>query len=325
MNARAQPVDHAGQVVVGARAQRSSAERHAVGPRVDGIQHLGVIGLRRHDPGQAQQRERRIVRMATEPHAQLFRQRRDLAEEIDEIAAQALGVDAVVLGQVFTNAIDRKAFGGARQAAGNVVHQSAAVAIGHGMQAPLGRVTDLAGEAFPRAGSRQQEQVEGGEIDQVEAHGGAAVRQPPGEVGAGPVEHRHEVVADHADVMGGEVAEALAVVVDVRAPIAALFLDVLRYRQAFDHIPLEPGRPVAARRRNLAHPFGDGALAPDLAGGHVMQGRDDPLGVGLQNLIDGNRVGGPEPSPCQFHIVPVPGLELSVASFLAPAPWLLNI
>ena len=45
----------------------------------------------------------------------------------------------------------------------------------------------------------QDEQVVGGEIDRVEAQRIAGRRQPVRQVGAGPVDHRHEIVADRRD------------------------------------------------------------------------------------------------------------------------------
>ena len=45
--------------------------------------------------------------------------------------------------------------------------------------------------------------------------------------GAGPVEHRHEVVADGGDAAGGEIAERLAVIVEQRLEVAFAELDRL--------------------------------------------------------------------------------------------------
>ena len=69
MNSLAQPVHHAGQVVVRPDAERSGAQRDSVCRTVDRLHDCGIVGFRRHDARQAEKRKGRIVRMAAEPHA----------------------------------------------------------------------------------------------------------------------------------------------------------------------------------------------------------------------------------------------------------------
>ena len=76
----------------------------------------------------------------------------------------------------------------------------------HGGVALGGEGLDFGRVVLGRALAGEDVDVEGGEVGVVEAHAGAAVGDPPGEVGAGPVEDRHEVVADDLDAGGGEVS-----------------------------------------------------------------------------------------------------------------------
>ena len=86
MHPVAEPPHHPRQVVVRPRAERARAERDAVRRVVDRRHRASrVVGLGRHDPRQAEQGERRIVRMAAEPHADLRGGRHDLLEKGEEM------------------------------------------------------------------------------------------------------------------------------------------------------------------------------------------------------------------------------------------------
>jgi hypothetical protein len=70
-----------------------------------------------------------------------------------------------------------------------------------------------------------------------------SARAPPGkldgEIGAGPVEHSHEIVADGADAGLAEIAQRLAEIAVEPVEIAATELDVVMHRHAFDDAPAQ--------------------------------------------------------------------------------------
>ena len=153
-----------------------------------------------------------------------------------------------------------------------------------------------------RPGPLEDVDVEGGEVGEVEAHAGAAVRDAPGEVGARPVEHRHEVVAQHRDPGVREVAQALAVGGEMLPPGALLLLDVLGDRQALDHLPGDAGGRAVLARRDLALAPRDLAGGPDGAGRDVVEGRDDAFDPGLEHVVDRDEILRPEPPPRLSHV-----------------------
>ena len=152
-----------------------------------------------------------------------------------------------------------------------------------------------------RSGATQDKYVEGREVREIVAHAGGAVGQPPMQLRPGPVEHRHEVVADDLDARGREVFKAGLVALDVCAPVAPLLLDVLRHRQALDNVPSQAGRMAVLHVADRLLPFGDFAGRPDFARGNMVQGAHDTLDAGLHHIVNGYMVGRPEPSPRLSH------------------------
>src|SRR5215831_14289549 len=116
-----------------------------------------------------------------------------------------------------------------------------------------------------------------------------------------PVEHGHEVVTYDLDARGREVLKTLLVVVDVRAPVTPLLLDVLRHRQALHHVPAQAGRMAVLHAADRLLPFRDLAWSPDFTGRNVMQGAHDPLDACLHDVVNGYVVRRPEPSPSLSH------------------------
>ena len=148
------------------------------------------------------------------------------------------------------------------------------------------------------AGALQHEAVEGGELVRVEAQRPAAARLHRVQLGAGPVEDRHEVVADDGHAAGGEVAQRLTVIVEERLQIALAELDRLGHRQALHHTPAQPKRGVALDQR-LA-PL-DLVRRPDHAIRDLVQRRDDAGGPGLPRIGELDHIVGAEPAPGLFH------------------------
>ena len=111
---------HAGQVVVRPGAERARAERDAVGGAVDRLHHRSIVGLGRHDPRQAEEREGRVVRMTAEPNADLLGNRHDRLEKGGEVGSQRRRRDGAVLGQMLAQVVERHGLGRARQAEGDI-------------------------------------------------------------------------------------------------------------------------------------------------------------------------------------------------------------
>ena len=180
MHAVAEPLHHAGQIVVGPRAERAGAERDAVGRAVHRIEERAVVGLGRHDARQAEERERRVVRMAAEPHAEVLGDRHDLLQEGDEVTAQRSGVDRGIFGEMGAHVLQREVLRRPRQPEDDVGGQGDTAAFVHRAEALLGCLADLLGKARRGALALEDADVEGGEIDEVEAHAGAAMGKAVG-------------------------------------------------------------------------------------------------------------------------------------------------
>ncbi len=240
--------------------------------------------------------------MAAKTQTQFFGHGHDLGQEIDQMGAQAVFADPGVFGDVLADIVQREAFGGTGQSKDHVPGQRVALRIAHRREPRGGSVAQGVVKIFCGAGAGENMQVEGGEIGQIEPHAGGAVGPPPRQIGTGPVEHRHEVVADYPDPCRGQVSQAGRVGVDMRAPVAPLLLYVLGNRQAFHHVPGQPGWGAIAHCGDLALALSDFLGGPDRAGRHVMQGRNDAFDPRLQNIVDGHQILGPEPPPSLLHV-----------------------
>ena len=145
--------------------------------------------------------------MDAHPDAGFLRRGNHLTEETGQILAQALPGHSTIALQHPAQAGDVVAIEGARQARHDVAEQlppvgfRGAVEPGSRARHELGRVLVL------RAGAFEHEAVEGRELVRVEPQSAAPARQRRLEVGAGPVEDRHEIVADGGHATGAEVTE----------------------------------------------------------------------------------------------------------------------
>jgi hypothetical protein len=141
----------------------------------------------------------------------------------------------------------------------------------------------------------QDEKVEGRELIGVEAQRERAVRHLVEEVGAGPVDHRHEIVADGVDAVRGQRADRLAVGVEMLLPVAGAGLDLLGDRDALDH------RPAHAAGFHFRIALGDVVNVPGGPVRDVMQSRHDAGRARLPYMLQGNLVLRAEPAPGLFH------------------------
>src|SRR5690554_594252 len=134
-----------------------------------------------------------------------------------------------------------------------------------------------------------------GEVGHLKAEGAALVGQYVVQIGAGPVHYGHKVVADVVNAGLRQVAYGLSIVVQVASVVAAAGLDIVVQGHALDHRPFKSG----ALDQGLA--LVDGLQGPDLAGGNLVQSRNNTARPRLGNLLQGYGVPGPKPTPCLFH------------------------
>ncbi len=124
------------------------------------------------------------------------------------------------------------------------------------------------GPAGEIAGSARQ--VQGRERPVVVRECRRAIGEKVREVGAHPVEHRHEVVAQHRNAERAHGAHALAIGGDESVAAGAAELDVFVYRNALDHGERE------AHRIDLRFEALQSLATPDGAHRHVVQRAHDP-------------------------------------------------
>src|SRR5215213_2466364 len=151
-----------------------------------------------------------------------------------------------------------------------------------------------------RAFAPEHMQIESREAVTVEAQRGRAGWHRIIEIGAGPVDHRHHVVADRANALRRDRAHALDPDLGLARGARAATLDVIRYRNALDHGPFQ--RHAAGWRvldQRLA--LGDRGARPDVARRVLMQRADDLRRAGLPDVIERHRVVRPIPAPSLPH------------------------
>ena len=117
------------------------------------------------------------------------------------------------------------------------------------------------------------------------------------QVSAGPVEHRHEVVADDLDAKPGQIFNGLLVVLNVLVPGGQADLDVIVDVDGLHHVHVE------TIGFELLLDCGDFANLPHLAGHLVVERPHDALHPG--DLLDVAEldlvVALAVPAPCHFH------------------------
>ena len=117
------------------------------------------------------------------------------------------------------------------------------------------------------------------------------------QIGTGPVEHRHEVVADDLDTELGQIADALLVVLDVLVAGGQADLDVIVDVDRLDHVHVEAvSVDLIGYLLNLVD-------LPDLAGHLVVQRPDDAGHAGdLLDVAQADRIVALAiPAPTHFH------------------------
>ena len=137
--------------------------------------------------------------MATQAQAKLFRDWYHFTQKVDQVLSQSGCVDPIIGGEPFTHLIQRPAVISPGQTHYDRPDQAGLFCLGHLRQSCFCAALQSFLVIVARVRPFQQEQIESGEIDQVEQHGRTAMRLGRMGLRAGPVEDWHEIVADRLD------------------------------------------------------------------------------------------------------------------------------
>ena len=136
-----------------------------------------------------------------------------------------------------------------RQTGDDVAGQTRFVFIAHVGEAFICLSNLFGGVVRFRARTLEDMQLKGGKLNLVKTQRFGAVRQNVFQVGTGPVENRHEVVAHGTNTALSQVTQALLVVGDPLQIVAGTGFNVFVDRHAFDD------RPDQARLLNNGFAF----------------------------------------------------------------------
>ena len=269
----AEVANHRRDIVLHVAAQRARAQAERVAGAVVQLHHAVKARLIVRDARQAEDRPARIVRMAGHLHADLFAGRDDAVEEILEVFKQLLLVHALVELQ---HVLQLGQTGGlpARQGEAVGVFGRAADDLHRGHRAQLGLIV----------------------IQAV----GAVLRDDARQIGAQPVQHRHEVVDDDLHAVLRQIADGLAVILDVLVARGQAELDILMHVDALDDLALEP------RGMHLVDIRLDLVFLPNLARGLVVKHAHQAGAAGdLLDLLERDFVALTAiPAKRHFHVLP---------------------
>src|SRR5690606_10627539 len=143
--------------------------------------------------------------------------------------------------------------------------------------------------------SLEQEELEGRKLRRIETEGLGTIRHFIGQVGTGPIQYRHEVIAYRIDATTAQVRNALSVVGYIFLVIPGPFLDVLMDRNALHNGPSE------SHLLNLCFPLLDFLHLPDRSVWNMVQCGDDSGCPRLFYVHKAYRVLGTVPPPCLFQ------------------------
>ena len=153
------------------------------------------------------------------------------------------------------------------------------------------------GVCFPGIFPFQNKQVESCEGHLVEGKRGGAVVKGGIELRAGPVEGRHEVIAEYIEAAAADINQRLLVFFDILLKLAGLRFDRFVNDQTFDD------RPAEAGRFDFVFPFQDLVDLPHFTHGNMMKGGDDAGSARLPDVGKGDRIIGAIPAPGLFEMI----------------------
>ena len=182
-------------------------------------------------------------------HTDLFCYRNNRLQEDGKILTQRSFIDILIAFKMLAELVERVALFRARQTGDDIAGQTCFVFFAHGGEAFI-RLRNLFGGVVRfRARSFEDMQLKGGKFNLIETQRFGAVRQDVFQVGTGPVENRHKVVAHGTNAALGQVTQALLVVGNPLLIVAGTGFNVFVDRYAFDD------RPYQARLLNNGFAF----------------------------------------------------------------------
>ena len=249
--------DDGGNVVVGIGVQGAGAQSQAVVGMVDHLQEaLDVLAVDQQ-AGQAEDIPGGIVHVDGHLDVALLTGGHNGLQEVLQVGPQLLVVHiGVVLEQLVQ------------------LGHTLGLPAGEGHVVLLGEVQDVLGHGVVVV------------LDHalLIEQGGGAVADLVEQVGTGPVEDGHEVVADDLDAELGQVADALLVVLDQSVAGGLADLDVIMDVDGLDDVAVE------AVSVQLVHDLLDFFLGPNFTGHLVMQSPNDAGNAG--DLLDVGQLDG---------------------------------
>ncbi|CAM2145260.1 hypothetical protein PT2222_170048 [Paraburkholderia tropica] len=246
-------------VVLRARAERTGAEREAVGRVIDDLHDAREVVAILHDARQTEDRARRIVGMDRHLDAAFGGHGHDRLEKVFEVLPQPRFVDLAIVREQRLQLL----------------------------------------RAITRVPARQRNAL--ARIDALHFRGaeretGRTVFERLRQFGAGPVEHRHEVVADHLHAGRSQMADGLLIVGDQAVAAGFAELDVLVHGHRLDHLETQ------ARGFDRRLERGDLVRRPDLADRLVVNGRHDLRHArNLADVLERDRIGLAIPTERHFQ------------------------
>ena len=115
------------------------------------------------------------------------------------------------------------------------------------------------------------------------------------QVGARPVEHGHEIIADALDALGSEIAHRLLIYLNLMVAVGTAIFDGLHHGQAFHHAPSH------SVLLDILPKVADFFACPHFAERYVVQGCHYALHSDLLQHGKGDLVVLAKPSPGSFH------------------------
>ena len=232
------PFSHALDVIVGRRAVASNAKGQPVVPAVDGTEHVLDVILGGDDARQPEEWQRRVVRVDRQHDARLLGDGHDLDEEVAQVGAQPRVVDVLVGIEGELELDERVGLDhAARHPRNHRLRERLDARRRHARKSRRGEC----GLSRPEVGlgTRPLEDVnlEGDKVGVVEGERLGAVVPHAVELGARPVDDRHEVVRELPNATGAQVTDGLLVVGDVTVAAVRALLYRLMHRNALHHRP----------------------------------------------------------------------------------------
>jgi len=269
---------------------------------VHGVEEPVYVLVAGHDAGQAQDGEGRVVGVHAHVHAVFLAGGHDGGQEVAHVLPEPRLVYALVEGEQLAEQLH-----GALLVLGDVaahealrLHDDAV----HELGVVLGRERGLQLRHLGERGlvpvslgplALEDVDVEVGELRAGEIEVGAAVGVGVVEVGARPVQHGHEIVANGVDALQREVFQALLVALYLLVAVGAAILDALHHGERLHHAPAH------AVALYVVPEVADALAGPHFAVGHVVQGGDDALHANLPQHGEGDLIALAKPSPSLFH------------------------